>query len=286
MTRDKLLLLDFDGTLCLGDDPVLAYAGQVDAMLAERGLTQHLPRPVQEIVAGAFDAGSLLVEEIAYAPDGRPRAASHQQAHSQEAHPLAWPLQDGYQLTQLLAHQAGLDGAESGAAFRAARRELLARGLEHTDLHAPDGARELIVQLRSRQEEHGGVIVVLATNSPAEGFGTWLEALELQGAFDAVISSARKPLGMPATLQQALATGKGRPVDPTDVLSLGDIWANDLADVAELGGTTVLIDRFGTGLGAPDHRVPGFAEAEPVIRRWAGQTALDASGQGSSESKR
>lgn len=290
----KLLLLDFDGTLCLGDDPVLAYASTVDSALHLKGLHNSLPRPVTEIVTEAFAQDTLLVEEIKYDDAGLPIAVRNERSDvttsgreglsnaaerragpvpaagtsAAKAHPTSWPLQDGYQLVQLLAVQAGLTNDEAGTAFRSARRQLVGRGLQHTDLHAPEGAAELLAGLRS--DEEPGVAVVLITNSPEEGFGVWLDALGLQESFDAVINSAQKPFGMPAAVERVRG-GVPAPAGQ-GILSVGDIWANDLAHVDALGGQTILIDRFGTGLGEPAHRVRSFAEADPMIRRWSGWT--------------
>ncbi|WP_191089765.1 HAD family hydrolase [Nesterenkonia ebinurensis] len=302
----KLVLLDFDGTLCLGDDPVLEYARTVDEALGLKGLPENLPRPVAEIVADAFARDTLLVPDIEYGDEGLPTALSHERSDvatlrredrgnaagqgpvptsdvgaghvgertgpvpaagtsTAKAHPNSWPLQDGYQLVQLLAVQAGLSNEEAGTAFRAARRQLVGRGLQNTDLHAPEGAAELLAELRAEKSISG----VLITNAPAEGFAAWLEALGLQDSFDAVLNSAQKPFGMPAAVEQARAASP-EPVPEENVLSVGDIWANDLAHVRARGGSTILIDRFDTGLGEPAHRVGSFAEAAPLIRRWSG----------------
>lgn len=264
MRPPKLLLLDFDGTLCLGDDPVLAYADEVDGMLAQKPRSYPAGRSVREAVTAALEQNSLLVEDIQYDAAGTPLAVSTDPSASVgKAHPVSWPLQDGYQLVQLLAAQAGLTNEETGLAFRQARQQLLSWGLHHTDVHAPAEAADLISEVRA-----SGVSAVLATNAPAEGFGVWLQALGLHTSFDAVINSAQKPFGMPQTLEQARVTG-AQPVPQTQVLSVGDIWANDLAHVDALGGTTVLIDRFATGLGDPDHRVESFARSAPIIRSWS-----------------
>lgn len=233
--RRRLLLLDFDGTLCLGDDPVLRYAAAVDAMVAD---TDHRVTPV---VARALSAGDL------------------------QGPPAVEPPQDGYQLVQRLAARAGLSREQTNDAFLSARRGLLDEGLATTDLHTPPGAVELLKQVRRT------AIVVLVTNSPAEGFSPWLEALGLADSFDLVINDAHKPAGMPEAVRRARAEGDGGPaVTPQQILSVGDIWANDLAHVAELGGTTVLIDRFATGLGEPSGRVVTFSQATQLITTWAG----------------
>ncbi len=271
MTREKLLLLDFDGTLCLGDDPVLFYADRVDAQLRARKLVGHFAgTTVREIATRAFTMNTLLAPEIQYDAAGAPLTVGSEPTHDDaKAHPVSWPLQDGYQLVQLLARQAGLTDAESGECFRGARRDLLAHGLGQTDVHAPSGARELVAEVR----EHA--VVVLVTNSPAEVFAPWLEALGLSQAFDLVINDARKPFGMPEALGRARAAGaatpdaSGPPIHPRQILSVGDIWRNDLEHVAALGGSTVLIDRFATGLGEPDHRVEDFDGAAQSILTWS-----------------
>ncbi|MGJ9372643.1 HAD family hydrolase [Nesterenkonia sp. CF4.4] len=271
MTREKLLLLDFDGTLCLGDAPVLFYADRVDALLAERGLSgRFTDTSVHEIVTRAFAENSLLAPQIQYDDAGVPLTVGSEATHDDaKAHPVSWPLQDGYQLVQLLARQAGLTDADSGQSFRAARLDLLAHGLENTDVHAPSGAQELLAETRRR------AVVVLVTNSPADAFEPWLTTLGLSDAFDLVINDARKPLGMPAALDRARAAGggAGELVAPDQVLSAGDIWANDLEHVHALGGTTVLIDRFGTGLGTPDHRVQDFDAVARAIEAWSHSAA-------------
>lgn len=264
---NKLLLLDFDGTLCLGEDPILTYADRADAELTQRSLPGPGGRSVREVVTAAFARDSLLAEEIHYDDAGLPLAVLNQPGPSAAAaHPVSWPLQDGYQLVQLLAVQSGLTNEDAGQAFQQARRDLVAAGLENTDLHAPAGAEDLFSELRE-----AGTGVVLVTNSPAEGFGTWLSTLGLQDSFDAVINSAQKPFGMPQAVEQARQASPSTPVALTQILSVGDIWANDLAHPDEVGGSTILIDRFGTNLGRPTHRVPDFSAAVPLILRWAGE---------------
>lgn len=256
----KLLILDFDGTVCLGDEPAMFYARQADAR-AEEAQAPGLGRSIARIAAEALSADSLSIPEIELDGTGQPKVLA-ESFDARGAHPIAWPLQDGYQLVQLLGRQAGLSDSQMGEAFMAARREIVGEGLEQTDVHPPEGARALFAELRE-----AGVRVALITNSPADGFELWLDALGLTGAFDVVVNSARKPFGMPEALQEA--AGESR-LEELSILSVGDIWKNDLAPVAELDGTTVLLDRFGTGLGEPDERLAGFDEAVPVIREWAG----------------
>lgn len=259
---ERLLLLDFDGTVCLGDDPVLGYAEQIDRILAERG--EQAPGPgVRDTVSRALDEGNLLVPEIRFDSSGLPEGVDDEpEPAAGAAHPLSWPLQDGYQLTQLLAVQAGLSHELCGQAFREGRRVLIARGFENSDVHAPEGLSDVLAQLRGQCQ------VVLATNSPAESFAPWLRYLQLTDSFDLVINDSRKPYGMPQVVARARETAQGGPVRIENVLSVGDIWRNDLEHVHAIGGQTLMIDRFATGLGCPDDRVREVDEALALIRSW------------------
>lgn len=258
----QLVIFDFDGTLCLGDDPVLRYAQLVDEALAARRVSQdgdgNRPSPsfrVREAVQRGLDAGELNIPEIRFDDDGYPSDIAGRTDMA------LWPLQDGYQLVQLLGLQAGLTSADTHAAFRTSRTQLLDHGLATSDVHAPDGAAEIISQLREQ------AAVVLVTNSPAENFDVWLTQLGLADHFDLVINSAKKPTGMAAAVDHMRTTLQttGESIPMTTVVSIGDIWGNDLAYVHEQGGHTILIDRFSTGLGAPDHRVQDAASALALL---------------------
>lgn len=185
---NELVIFDFDGTLCLGDDPVLTYAQLVDDAIAARGLPDAA---VRDAVQRGLDAGNLNIPEIKLDDNDYPADIAG------KTDMVLWPLQDGYQLVQLLGLQAGLDSTETHAAFRASRDQLLTGGLGSSDVHAPDGAVEVLQQLRDR------AVLVLITNSPAENFDAWLTQLGLQEQFDLIINSAKKPAGMPAAVQQA-----------------------------------------------------------------------------------
>jgi FMN phosphatase YigB (HAD superfamily) len=255
------VVFDFDGTLCLGDDPVLIYAQLVDEALAEHHGADNghqLVRrndqgfSIRKAVHRGLDAGNLLVPEIVLDNTGYPADIEG------KTDMVLWPLQDGYQLVQLLGLQAGLDSTETHAAFRESRARLLRQGLALTDVHAPTGVVEVISRLRQQQ-----TAVVLITNSPAENFDRWLTQLGLSDHFDLIINSAKKPTGMPEAVDQAREAfaANGAPIAMEAVVSVGDIWGNDLAYVHDQGGQTILIDRFDTGLGNPDHRVPDAASA-------------------------
>ena len=248
----KLVVLDFDGTLCLGDDPVMIYAEAVDESLTENGIDSF---SVREAVQRGLAAGNLNVPEIVLDDGGFPKDIVGR------TEMVLWPLQDGYQLVQLLGLQAGLHVEKINTAFRVSRGKLLERGLASSDVHAPEGVASAIAELRDK------AFVVLITNSPAHDFDVWLKQLGLEESFDLVINSAKKPLGMAAAVDRALGTfetSESR-IPLNSVVSIGDIWGNDLEYIHETGGTTILIDRFATGLGIPDARVRTAAEAFQLL---------------------
>src|SRR5690625_4741637 len=248
---DQLVVFDFDGTLCLGDDPVLTYAHLVDETLTERRASRA-GSSIQRAVRRGLNAGNLLVPEIILNNKGYPADIEG------KTDMALWPLQDGYQLVQLLGIQAGLDSTQTHAAFRESRARLLRQGLALTDVHATEGAVEVISRLRQQQ-----TAVVLITNSPAENFDRWLTQLGLSDHFDLIINSAKKPTGMPEAVARArgVFAANGAPIAMEAVVSVGDIWGHDLAYGHDQGGQTMLIDRFDTGLGNPEHRVPDAASA-------------------------
>src|SRR6185312_323865 len=107
---DRVLVLDFDGTVCLGDGPVWAYA---DAIL------QHLDERLAQQVSDGL---------LAYLED----------------HPGAGTYVDGYGAIAALAGPHVPAGVLQEA--YAASRLALAEG--RLDIHAPAGLVELLDRLR------------------------------------------------------------------------------------------------------------------------------------------
>ncbi|MCW4459251.1 HAD family hydrolase [Microbacterium sp. MPKO10] len=163
-----LLLLDFDGTVCIGDGPVWAYAEAVLAELAE-GDTSH-----------ETDAAAIR-EQLGAFLDGR----------------VSGDYIDGY------AAVAQMTGAHVSAdtlqrAYRASRRALAEGTL---DVHAPAGLADLLEDLSPRVER------VLVTNAPIDGVAETLEAIGLTEHIDRIVSDARKP-GSWTTLLPELRAGR------------------------------------------------------------------------------
>jgi FMN phosphatase YigB (HAD superfamily) len=207
----RIVVLDLDGTVAVGDEPVLAYF---------RG------------VAGG-EADDVLARWVLTGGEG---------------------YRDGYALVAdwAAAHEV-VDEVRSAA--YAASRQALHDGT--ATVTAPEGLAEL---LRRRPDD---VRCVLVTNAPVDGIEPLLARLGLEGLLDDVIGEAGKPVGMPAVLDRLLGE---LPADR--LLSVGDVWANDLAPAAAIGATTAFIDRFGPGRGDPTFRASTLEQLLPDIEHW------------------
>ncbi|WP_163542911.1 HAD family hydrolase [Occultella kanbiaonis] len=223
------LVLDFDGTVCLGDDPVRLYAQEV---------ARRLSAPWGErIVAGAED---FLA--------GRARPGD---------------AQDGYQAVHALGFAAGLDRASMSPAYQASRERLDAG---EGEVGPPSGLGELLDDVRA-----AGVRTVLLTNAPGTGVFGWLDAVGLSDRLDAVITDAGKPASMPDLLGGLLTEAdlEGR---PDRLLSIGDVWANDVGPALTLGCTAFHIDRFDLHPGRSSRTATTFVELYDAVRDWAARS--------------
>lgn len=220
----RVLLLDFDGTVCIGDGPALRYAAEVGSRLT----VPH--RDDLEAAVAGFLSGSVFA-----------------------------PAQDVYQLVQAHAAVHGLAATEVSRAYLASRDALLAGEVE---VGVPHGLAALLGELRP------AVHVVLLTNAPAYGLDVLLTRLGLDGAVDETIGDAGKPAGMAAVLDGLLH--RFRIADePWRLLSVGDVWENDLAGPVERGCATAYVDRFGLRQGPADAVAATVEELYPAIRAWA-----------------
>jgi FMN phosphatase YigB (HAD superfamily) len=185
------LVLDFDGTVCIGDAPVRRYADEV-------------LRHVEPGLAGK------LTKELLRNLDG---GTSHT---------------DGYGAVARIAgpHVAP---AVLRAAYQASRGALAGGAL---DIATPAGLPRFLASL------HGRARRVLVTNAPDTGIAESLEMLELAGVIDEVHTNAGKPGGFDVLLPELLG---GAP--PASLLSVGDVWVNDIAPPLYAGCATAYIAR-------------------------------------------
>lgn len=238
--RDRVIIFDFDGTITVGDGPVLAYAAQVATRLAP-GLADSFRAAVAAGLHGETSTTSTS---------------------STSTVPTADAVDD-YDLVRQVALAHGADTTLLSAAYLASR-ELLATekapiaapALEPTrGTRAPDDLASWLRRLSTR------AYLLLATNAPSTGLDRALAVLGVTDAFDEVRTSVGKPDGMHALVDEMLARGP--------VLSVGDVWHNDLEPVWARGAATALLTRAGAGDARATYRADTLGGLAPSITAWA-----------------
>lgn len=228
----RALILDLDGTLCLGDEPARHYARRIAELAPDVDGVADLPAILE-----AFLTGSPSPEA-----DARPSA------------------EDGYMTVWSAALALGVPQGVVSSAFLDTRAGVVAGTIP---THAPADAAEQLDSLRAQ-----GVVTVLVTNSPGNGLDALLDRLGLLPHLDRVVTGAGKPDGLGAVLD-GLLTDPELAADARRILSVGDIWVNDLAPVHARGGLTAHLDRHGLGTGTPTLRRASVVDLYPDLADWA-----------------
>ena len=224
------LLFDFDGTLYVGDLPILAYARHASELLPDAAATD-------------------LIDGVRFFLEGK----------SVSGRPLdLTAAEDGYMGVEMLARAAGLTSEQLDGAYHLARKDLAGSAFA---LEAPEGLEELLVDLAD-------AYVVVVTNADLTGVAEVLTAIEVAGHIDRIVTDAGKPHSMPGHVADTLAH-IGAQHEPHRLMVVGDRWSNDLAAAFAAGARTALVDRFHRGDGTPHLREATLAELIPAIRQWA-----------------
>ena len=234
---DLLLVVDFDGTVYRGDEPVRRYARRIAAALPTEQAGHYLDgfeRYLAEGVAAARHSTDTV------------EAATLREAVD------AWGA--AYGLAQR-CYGLSLDVTEE--AFRHSRQDMLDPACE---LEVVTPLVDALTALR------GTVRVLLATNSPRPGLDALLERMGVAAAFDGIVSGARKPDGLRRLLQGEL--GEDLRDRPWRLFSLGDHYYNDLAPAVEIGAAAGYIDRFGRADGPATAQAPVVERLLPAIHAW------------------
>lgn len=190
--RTRTIVFDFDGTVALGNGPIIAYARAIASDLTPAAADTFLR-----------DVDTALLRE--------------------PGHPFA-DAADGYELVRLVSETLPLAPETHSAAYLASRQLL---GTDAAPVTAPAGLAEFLSTARER------ATIVLATNAPNIRITETLAALGLADYFDHVYTGLGKPAGLEAVLDEWM------PVGP--LLSVGDIWANDLEPAYRRGAATALL---------------------------------------------
>lgn len=229
-----IILFDFDGTVTVGDGPVLAYARQAAAALENNPTNPRGRSAFLETVTNGLTHLALIDP----------------------------PVLDGYDLVRGIALRHGLDDALLSRAYLASREAL---GTPQAPVSAPAGLAETLAELRML-----GVHLVLGTNAPDIRVTETLTELGLAGLFDQIVTSVGKPAGMAALLDSLGVSPHG----DAPVLSVGDVWANDLEPVQSRGHSTALVGSLGVAspsTAKPTYQADTLTQLLPHLTTWARQ---------------
>ena len=226
------MLFDFDGTISLGDGPVVRYAECIAETLASGDRADFL---------GAVDDQR----------SGR--------ANSSAIRPI-----DDYDAVQLAAALFSIPAEALSQAYLQSRLDL-AGAL--APIEAVPGLADFLRDVRADAR------LVLATNAPATRISEALDSLDLHDAFDDVITSVGKPAGLGLVLER-LRTDSTAP--SLRLLSIGDVWVNDLQPALLQGFQTALIGSTAPPGATPTYRVERLDELFPVITAWLSSETLGA----------
>ncbi|HTJ70722.1 MAG TPA: HAD family hydrolase [Actinospica sp.] len=234
---ELVLVVDFDGTVYRGDEPVRRYA---------RRIAEALPTAQARHYLDVFER--YLAEGV---------AAARQSTDTVEAAALREAV-DAWGAAQGLAKRChGLPPDVTEAAFRSSRQDMLDPTCE-LDVVTP-----LVAALSALR---GTVRVLLATNSPRPGLDALLDRMGVAEAFDDLVPGAAKPDGLRRLLRREL--GDDLRDRPWRLFSLGDHYYNDLAPAVEIGGAAGYIDRFGRADGPATAQAPVVERLLPAIHAW------------------
>lgn len=205
------VILDFDGTVALGDGPLRAYARAVERLGGVDGI---------EAVLDALPAEAL----------------------------------DAYDAVRIAAEETGVGADVLSQAYLASRVVL---ATDEAPIHAPVGLADFLAEAG-----RDGALRLLVTNAPDIRIAEAVEALGIAGELDRIVTDARKPGGLDGVLDELAAAGIER------VLSVGDIWHNDLAPAHRRGLATALVGDHADVQAVPDFRGATFGDLIPALREW------------------
>ncbi|MFH5877727.1 HAD family hydrolase [Arthrobacter sp. NA-172] len=161
---------------------------------------------------------------------------------------------DGYAAVQDL-FGSHLPADQLSAAFAESRQRMAAGKVEIAPAPGLPGFLDSL---------SGSVLRVLVTNAPPTGVLESIRTLGLEKLIDVVTPNAGKPDGFRTLLPRMLRHRSRR-----RILSVGDIWENDIRLPLAAGCATAYIDRFNYPSGPSNLRGPDFPDLYPGITAWA-----------------
>lgn len=165
--------------------------------------------------------------------------------------------QDGYEAVKILGLSAGVTEEQLSAAYLSSRA---AMSEQPGDIHPPEGLAELLAGIDAHR--------VVLTNSPGGGLDRVLAHLGVGGVVDELLFDALKPSRMISHLDGFLRAA-GAADTPEWLMSVGDIWRNDLAPAVDRGCVAAYVDHFDRRQGPAHVRAGSFVDLYPAVADWS-----------------
>jgi FMN phosphatase YigB (HAD superfamily) len=165
---------------------------------------------------------------------------------------------DGYDLVRLLAAPFAVTDAAHSAAYSSSRAELASVA---APILAPAGLAAFLAAARTKAR------LVLATNAPETRIAEALDSLGLAGAFDEVHTTVGKPAGLDSIIDGLLADSTVEDA-ASALVSVGDVWTNDLDPAHRRGATTALVGPRRDARATPTLHAASLEELYPPLSAW------------------
>lgn len=165
---------------------------------------------------------------------------------------------DDYDAVRKVALDQGIGDAALSRAYLGSRRVL---ATDAAPVKAPTGLAQFLADVGAERRAER----ILLTNAPAIRLAEALASLGLTGSFDRILTDAGKPAGLEALLDTLAPERR--------VLSVGDVWRNDLAPAHDRGHATALVGSRPQPAAAPDFVGATVTEVLPAITDWLATSA-------------
>jgi FMN phosphatase YigB (HAD superfamily) len=232
-----LLVVDFDGTVYRGDEPVRYYARHIAQTLPPEAAEPYLATVERYITGGV--------------------AAACDSTDTVEAAALRESVDPWGAAVHVAARCFGVPPDATELAFAKCRAWMTTPECE---IEVVWPLLETLAELRSAAR------ILLVTNSQEAGLRALLERIGVDGYFDEVVAGAGKPDGLRRLLIRELDTDLRE--RPWRLFSLGDHYRNDIEPAAEIGAAAGYIDRFDRRDGPATARGRQAEDLLPALHAW------------------
>lgn len=248
-SKCKLIIFDLDGTLYEDTDHFTYYANQLKqhVEVSKQPLFEEEYKKIESgdhivTIGKVYDVVRDLVLEVntqsevkkAWTWSGKELAEMEWKKYY--PHPLTYDFEsmiaigDGWWLPNVCAKHFGVIDTQSS--YNRTKEYMVTPDFELTKIKR---LREALVYLKNKRD------IVLLTNSQADDVERLLLAIDLNNVFDRIITKAQKPK---MTLNHFSSLLNEYNINPSNALSIGDNYLNEIAPAIQLSMKTIFIDFY------------------------------------------